>query len=105
MSSEQENNKSIVRRFNEEVIGKGDIHVFEALMHPEFVNRTAPPGADSGPAGMIHTFNNILRPALPNMRVEIYDQIAEGDKVTTRKRILGTHTGDFLGIAPTGRDV
>ena len=36
---------------------------------------------------------------------EVDDLIAEGDKVVVRWRLLGTHKGDFLGIAPTGRAI
>ena len=54
---------------------------------------------------MWRTFQSILRPALSNLAVEIHDQVAEGDKVTTRKTISGVHTGPLLGIAPTGRPV
>jgi predicted ester cyclase len=98
-------NKAAVLRFNKEVIEGGDESAFAELMAPGFVNRTAPPGAPTGPEGMIHTFNNVLRPAMPNLTVEIHDQVAEGDKVTTRKTIHGTHTGDFMGIPATGRRV
>jgi predicted ester cyclase len=42
---------------------------------------------------------------LSGLGVTIHDQIAEGDKVTTRKTISGTHTGPFAGIAPTGKPV
>lgn len=35
----------------------------------------------------------------------IHDQVAEGDKVTSRKTVCGTHTGTLLGIEPTGRAV
>jgi len=31
--------------------------------------------------------------------------VAEGDKVVARLRISGTHQGEFLGIAPTGKQV
>jgi predicted ester cyclase len=34
----------------------------------------------------------------------IGDQIAQGDRVCTRWRWNGTHRGDFLGIAATGRE-
>jgi len=35
----------------------------------------------------------------------LHDQIAEGDKVVTRKTISGTHQGVFLGVPPTGRRI
>ncbi len=46
-----------------------------------------------------------LRPAFPDLRVEIHAQVAEGDLVTTRKAIHGTHRGNLFGIAPTQRAV
>eukprot|EP00913_Durusdinium_trenchii_P008135 g7632.t1 len=52
---------------------------------------------------MWDTFQNVLRPALAELDVVIHEQIAEGDLVTTRKSITGTHSGMFLGIPPTGR--
>lgn len=104
MQSELERNKEAVTRFNKEVIEQGNVDAFQSLMNPEFV-RSAPPGMDSGPNGMLDTFNTVLRPAMPDMTVEILDQVAEGDKVTTRKRISGTHTGKLMGIPATGWDV
>ena len=100
-----EQNKVVVRRFNLEVIEQGNISSFQELMDPQFVNHAAPPGADNGPNGMLNTFNNVLRPAFPDLKVIIHDQVAEGDLVTTRKAITGTHTGTLLGIAPTGTAV
>lgn len=98
-------NKAAVRRFNYDVIERGDERAFHELMAPEFVNRTAAPGLPSGPDGMLHMFERVLRPAFPDLRVEIHDQIAEGDQVTTRKTIHGTHRGELFGIAPTNRRV
>lgn len=98
-------NKSIVRRFNEDVIVKGDRGAFEALMDPDFVNRSAPQGMPNGPESMWNTFQNVLRPALAGLDVTIHCQIAEGDLVTTRKTITGTHAGTLMGIEATGRPV
>jgi predicted ester cyclase len=103
--TELQRNKAVVVRFNKEVIERGDEAAFRELMAPDFVNRTAPPGAPAGPEGMIHTFNRVLRPAFPDLRVEIHDQVAEGDKVTTRKTLRGTHRGEIFGISATGREV
>ncbi|MHA7968567.1 ester cyclase [Rhizobium sp. CAU 1783] len=98
-------NKEVVRRFNIEVIQNGSEADFHALMAPDFVNHAAPQGMPNGPDSMWHTFQNVLRPALSNLVVTIHDQIAEGDKVTTRKTIRGVHTGTLLGVPATGRDV
>lgn len=105
METQLEKNKAIVRRFNKEVIEEGNLDSFNELMDKKFINHSAPPSADNGPQGMINTFNNILRPAMPDLKVTILDQIAEGDLITTRKVITGTQTGMFMGIAPTGRKV
>ena len=98
-----ENNKEIVRRFNREVIEQGNDDSFNELMDNSFVNRSAPAGMDNGPQGMIRFFNDILRPAIPDIKVTIHDQVAEGDMVTTRKTISGTHTGQLLGAPATGQ--
>jgi predicted ester cyclase len=98
-------NKAVVLRFNREVIQEGNEAVFKELMANGFINHSAPEGTSKGADGMWHTFQNILRPALSGLRVAIHDQIAEGDKVTTRKTIVGIHTGVFLSIAPTHKEV
>jgi predicted ester cyclase len=96
-------NKAAVLRFNSQVIELGNEAAFRELMAQGFVNHSAPPGIDPGQAGMLSMFNQILRPAFPDLKVEIHDQVAEGDKVTTRKTIRGTHHGEFFGIRPTNR--
>ena len=98
-------NKAVVRRFNEAVIERGDRDAFDALVDPAFVNRSAPPGAPDGPESLWTTFQSVLRPALSGLSVTIHDQVAEGDRATTRKTIAGTHAGPLLGIEPTGRAV
>lgn len=98
-------NKEIVRRFNTEVIEQGNAKAFEALMAADFVNHSAPSGAPTGPQGMWNTFQNLLRPALSDLKVTIHDQIAEGDRVTTRKTNSGIHSGTLLGIPATGKQI
>jgi len=100
-----EENKAVVRRFNQEVIGEGNLESFKELMDEQFVNRSAPEGMSNGADGMIYFFNEILRPAMPDVHVTIHQQVVEGDLVTTRKTIGGTHTSTLLGIPATGRAV
>jgi predicted ester cyclase len=45
----------------------------------------------------------MFRSGMPDLRVNIEDMVAEGDRVATRYALEGTHGGDLFGIAPTGR--
>ena len=99
-----EENKQVVLRFNREVIEQGNAGSFAEIMHKDFINRTAPPNANDA-NGVWNTINNVLRVAFSDLKVEIFDQIGEGDKVTSRKVISGTHTGVLMGIPPTNRKI
>jgi len=43
--------------------------------------------------------------AFPDVIWQIEDMVAEGDRLTTRFVGNGTHTGDFMGIPPTGNTI
>jgi predicted ester cyclase len=47
----------------------------------------------------------LIKRAFPDLTVEIDDIVAERDRVALRLTIRGTHQGEFLGIAATGRSV
>lgn len=99
------NPKDVVLRFNREVIERGSEAAYRELLAPTFVNHTAPLGLPKGPEGIHRMIEDVLRPALAELRVEIHDQTEEAGKVTTRKTIRGTHRGTLLGVAATGRAV
>jgi predicted ester cyclase len=100
-----EKNKAIVLRFNQEVIEQGNIDSFHELVSPEVINHAAPEGMPNGPESMQHFLFHVLRRGIPDVKVEILDQVAEGDRVTTRKVLHGTHTGEFMGIPPSNKKV
>lgn len=103
MNSDVEKNKAIVTQFNKEAIEEGRLAAFDELIDDSFINHTAPAGMPPGRDGMIRFILEVLRPAFPDLRVEIYDQVAEGDKVVTRKAFHATHSGPFMGIPATGK--
>ncbi|TAK50442.1 MAG: ester cyclase [Saprospiraceae bacterium] len=103
MTTEQ--NKAIVRRVNKEFIEGGNVNTVHEIFAPDFINHTAPSGSPQGPDGVIYFFNQLLKPAFPDLKVEIHDMVAESDKVTTRKSFHATHKGEFFGVKPTNKSV
>lgn len=105
MQTTIEQNKKTVIRFNKEFIEQGNINSFQELVDDNVINHSAPPGSPKGPESMLYFLQNILRKGFPDMKVEIFDQVAEGDRVTTRKAIHATHLGEFMGIPASNRKV
>jgi len=104
MESETERNKSVIRRFVEEVQNNKDWGVYDELNDPEFVNHSAPPGIPSDREGGKVYLGAFLN-AFPDCHFTVDDMIAEGDQVVTKKTFTGTHEADFAGIPPTGKRV
>ena len=102
--TETERNKAVVLRFVEEVQNQKDWAVYDELNAPDFVNHSAPPGMPSDREGG-KMFLAAFADAFPDSHVTIDDMIAEDDRVATKKTMTGTHTGEFNGIAPTGKRV
>ena len=69
-----------------------------------FVDRTPFPGVPPTRDGVKMLFG-YLRAAFPDLKVDVSEQIAEEDKVVTRKTFRGTHGGEFMGMPATGRPV
>ena len=97
-------NKELVRRFYKEVYGDWNMALVDEVVSPQFISHDWPEGGPTGPQAFRH-FYSAIRSALPDARYEVDDLIAEGDRVVVRWRLLGTHMGDFRGIAPTGRAI
>ena len=101
---EIERNKAVVRRFIEEVQNEKNMDAFDELNAEDFVNLSAPSGMPTDRAGGKMFLGGFLN-AFPDSRVRIDDMVAEGDRVATKKTFTGTHTGEFMGIQPTGNRV
>ena len=99
-----EKNKGFDRRLIEEVFSKGNVAIIDELVGDDVIDHTAPPGMPPGREG-VKQFTTMFHAAFPDLRFTIKDQVAEGDKVTTRCVMTGTHKGPLMGIPPTGKAV
>jgi predicted ester cyclase len=95
-----------VTRFNKEFIGQGNLQAFEEIVALDFVNRSAATlNIPAGREGISDYIINVLHKALKDIKVEIFDQIAEGDTVVTRKSISGIQVGEFLNKPATNERI
>ena len=102
MSSEEEKNKALVRRFIEAQLEE-DLAALEEMMAPDFVDRSLMPGQEPDREGFKHSVAENVD-TFSDISYTIDDQIAEGDKVTTWYTGSSTHDrGPFMGIPPTGK--
>jgi predicted ester cyclase len=99
-----ERNKSLTRRFYDEVLNKKKLEVVDELCAPGIIDHGALPGQRPGAQGVKEALTQWLR-AFPDLKVNIHEVIAEGNVVATRLTGEGIHKGTFLGAAPTGKKV
>lgn len=102
-ASSPEENKALMRRFIEEVWNQGKLDAADKLFHPQATSPSAPQ-LPVGPAG-VRAIATLFRSAFPDFHMTIEDLIAEADLVVGRFTQGGTHRGEFMGVAPTGRQV
>ena len=94
-----EENKAIVRRMIE-AYNKHNLDWFDEFIAPDYFDHTN----QVGPEGVKQLFNMGFK-GFPDWHEAIEDIIAEGDKVWVHLTYTGTHTGEFFGLAPTGKKV
>jgi serine phosphatase RsbU (regulator of sigma subunit)/predicted ester cyclase len=103
VSSEQENNKALVRRFLE-AHAKGDQGAMEEMLAPDFFDHNLIPGERLGRGGYLQS-TAAFHAAYSDTHYVIEKQLAEGDEVVTSFAASATHDrGEYMGVAPTGRE-
>jgi uncharacterized protein (DUF1330 family)/predicted ester cyclase len=95
--------ETLVRRFYG-AMSTGDTGDAAEYLADDWQDIPLPPGTPAGIDGYRATVA-FLRSAFAGLEVEIEDVIVAGDRVAVRVLATGTHRGEILGIAPTGRTV
>ncbi len=101
MSVEQ--NKTVVRRYYEEVLNRGHVADLDELATSDYVENDPFPNQGNGLDDLKARVSTLLTAFSP-CTFTIEDVIAEGDRVVVRWHSSGNHSGDFLGMPPTNRD-
>ena len=95
-------NVEIAVRTQAEYYGTGRYDLAERFVTADYLDHEAPPATPPGPEGA-NAVLRWLRGAFGDLSYEILDAFGEGDRVAVRLVTRGTHTGEFMGKAPTGK--
>jgi steroid delta-isomerase-like uncharacterized protein len=101
-----EENKALAHRVFEEVFNGGNLQAMDELYAPNYVHHdpSLPPEMQQD----LDAYKQVIamfHGAFDSVSVTVEDEIAEGDKVANRWAFRGTHTGELMGITPTGNRV
>jgi steroid delta-isomerase-like uncharacterized protein len=102
--SMSEANKTIARRVIEEIYGQGRLDTADELIADDAISHDAAlPEPLRGIQGIRDAAAG-YRAGFPDLHLRIEEQCSEGELVCSRWTATGTHTGDFWGLAPTGKE-
>jgi steroid delta-isomerase-like uncharacterized protein len=103
--NESNENKAVPQRVFQEILNEGRLEVADELVAPHFLlHSPTRPEPFEGPDGF-KAFVTDLRRGFPDLNITIEQVIGEGEFVSIRSRVAGTHLGTYRGIPPTGRRI
>jgi steroid delta-isomerase-like uncharacterized protein len=97
--------KAIFREFVELVMNRGDLSAIDELFAAEFVGHVRLPPAPTLDREGVKALFATYRSAFSGFHTTIDQLIAEGDRIAGLLTARGTHTGSFMGIPATNREV
>jgi len=98
-------NKTIVRRWSEELWSRGNLAVADEIIAPDYERHDpGDPFPAKGPAD-VKRIVQMLRSMLPDFRIEVEAIIADGDFVVSRYTATATDTVGYMGMPATGRAI
>ena len=99
----QDDNIATQERLGEAAV-KGNVEEFDGIFASDVVDHDPAPDQGPGPEGFKQFFT-ALRTAFPDLNIEVEKLVADDDHVAIAYTVSGTHDGDFVGVAPTGKKV
>lgn len=97
-------NRELVRAFNEDVWGKGQVELVDQLFSPDFVDHYLAPGGPPGRDGIKYDVQRV-RLSFPDLVIRTEDIICEGNRVALRWSGHGTYQGGIPGIDAKGQRI
>ena len=96
-------NSQLMKRFYEEVMNKGNLEFIDEVCSAGYIEHDD--GTPSPDREGLKQHVMMIRSGFPDTNVAVEEIVADGDTVAARTTIRGTHTGDFMGLPITGKQI
>ena len=99
--------ESAMHAWFENLWNKGDETTIDTMLHVDGVvhGLPTPDGQPIRGPEAFKPFYRKFRTAFPDMSIEIVHSVTQGDMTLAHCRVKGTHNGDGIGFAATGRPI
>ena len=103
MSESSEESRELMRRITTEIWDKGRIDLVDELIAEDLVDHTEMAGLEGTGRERYRASVLMMRTAFPDFRNPLDLIVAEGDIAVSYGRVVGTNSGEMMGMPPTGK--
>lgn len=97
-----ESHRQFIERYLREVWHDHDLDALARFLAPSYRRHLSPTAPPLDRTGQIERLMG-MRAAFGDVTLSLEDVVGDGDRIAFRSTLRGTHTGEFLGLAATGR--
>lgn len=105
LSDETQQNMAIIRKSITEMYNKGNISAIDQFLTSDYVGHALGSGMTISGVPAVKETVAKSRAAFPDLYLTVENMVAEGDRVVVQWMARGTHKGEYLGIAPSGKSI
>ena len=103
MDPQSEESKKLMWRITDEIWNRGHSELMDELIAEDLVDHVDVPGLAGTGRSRYRASFDLMRAAFPDFQNPLEFVVADGALAVSYGRATGTHTGEFMGIPPTGR--
>ncbi|MEQ8433752.1 MAG: ester cyclase [Oceanicaulis sp.] len=104
MADARDANREILRLQIEDLWGKGRVELIDQLYTDDVTDHMPLPGQPPGVSGLRQVVEQ-FHAALPDLQITVHGVLAEEDRALDFWTLEATHTGEVMGLAPTGNRI
>ena len=95
--------KTVAQAMYDAIGAGGDIDAaMDTYVADDFVEHEPVPDLEASGSDIPRQMFKMMHAAFPDFRIDVHELLQDGDKVTARVTMAGTHQGEFMGMPATG---